>query len=37
VTRLAPSKIILLSEEGANEKKQQSEDIIEKKTFKNAL
>lgn len=36
VTRLSPSKIILLSEEGANEKKKQSEDIIEK-TFKNAL
>lgn len=36
VTRLAPSKIILLSEEGADEKKVQSEEMIEK-TFKNAL
>ncbi|HHV24279.1 MAG TPA: CRISPR locus-related DNA-binding protein [Methanosarcina sp.] len=36
VTRLSPSKIILLSEEGANEKKVQSEETIEK-TFKNAL
>lgn len=36
VTRLSPSKIILLSEEGANEKKLQSEEIIEK-TFRNAL
>jgi CRISPR-associated protein Csa3 len=36
VTRLSPSKIILLSEEGAPEKKVQSEEIIEK-TFKNAL
>ena len=36
VTRLSPSKIILLSEEGAGEKKLQSEEMIEK-TFKNAL
>jgi len=36
VTRLSPSKIILLSEEGAPEKKVQSEEMIEK-TFKNAL
>lgn len=36
VTRLAPSKIILLSEEGADEKKLRSEEMIEK-TFKNAL
>jgi CRISPR-associated protein Csa3 len=36
VTRLSPSKVILLSEEGANEKKTQSEELIEK-TFKNAL
>jgi CRISPR-associated protein Csa3 len=36
VTRLSPSKIILLSEEGAKDKKLQSEEIIEK-TFKNAL
>ncbi len=37
VTRLAPSKIILLSEEGANEKKVQSEEIIEKKLLKMRL
>lgn len=36
VTRLSPSKIILLSEEGADEKKKRSEDIIEQ-TFKNVL
>lgn len=36
VTRLSPSKIILLSEEGAPDKKVQSEETIEK-TFKNAL
>ena len=36
MTRLSPSKIILLSEEGADEKKLHSEDIIEK-TFKSAL
>jgi CRISPR-associated protein Csa3 len=36
VTRLSPSKIILLSEEGAGDKKLQSEEMIEK-TFKNAL
>ncbi|MDD3051360.1 MAG: CRISPR-associated CARF protein Csa3 [Candidatus Cloacimonetes bacterium] len=36
VTRLSPSKIILLSEEGADEKKLRSEEMIEK-TFKNAL
>ena len=36
VTRLSPSKIILLSEEGAGEKKLLSEEMIEK-TFKNAL
>ncbi|PAV14231.1 CRISPR-associated transcriptional regulator Csa3 [Methanosarcina spelaei] len=36
VTRLSPSKIILLSEEGAPEKKVQSEEMIEK-TFRNAL
>ena len=36
VTRLSPSKIILLSEEGAPDKKIQSEETIEK-TFKNAL
>ena len=36
VTRLSPSKIIMLSEEGADEKKLRSEEMIEK-TFKNAL
>jgi CRISPR-associated protein Csa3 len=36
VTRLSPSKIILLSEEEAHEKKVQSEEMIEK-IFKNAL
>lgn len=36
VTRLSPSKIILLTEEGAPDKKVQSEETIEK-TFKNAL
>ena len=36
VTRLSPSKIILLSEEEAGEKKLLSEEMIEK-TFKNAL
>ncbi|AKB25585.1 Transcriptional regulator [Methanosarcina sp. MTP4] len=36
VTRLSPSKIIMLSEEGAGEKKLLSEEMIEK-TFKNAL
>lgn len=36
VTRLSPSKILLLSEEGADEKKLRSEEMIEK-TFKNAL
>ncbi|MDD4497897.1 MAG: CRISPR-associated CARF protein Csa3 [Methanosarcinaceae archaeon] len=36
VTRLSPSKIILLTEEGANEKKVQSEETIEQ-TFKRAI
>lgn len=36
VTRLSPSKIILLSEEGADDKKLMSEEMIEK-TFRNAL
>ncbi|MCO5383524.1 MAG: CRISPR-associated CARF protein Csa3 [Methanosarcina barkeri] len=36
VTRLSPSKIILLSEEGADEKKLRSEEMIET-TFKNVL
>lgn len=36
VTRLSPSKIILLSEEGADEKKLRSEQMVET-TFKNAL
>ncbi len=36
VTRLSPSKIILLSEEGADDKKKRSEEMIEQ-TFKNAL